>query len=301
MRQQLIVKIKKVLKIISGIGPKNETQPMISPSRETEVFGVAYPKCGSTWFRVLLGRYIQEYFHLSQLPVLDVGEYQMDWFQKYDGPLIAFTHDPLTWENQTADDLSRENVVNPYLGKAVILLVRHPLDVIVSSYMQTSTLQQIDGKEYDVTLEQFTNDPVYGLVKLFRFYQIWADSLQHFDTSHILRYESLRHDTPGELIKILHMLKMPVVPEFVHTAVDFASFNNMRQMEESHKPLKYISSGYWIFGKTDHSLPESYQVRRGKVGGYKDYFDKETQIKLEQQVASHMPPLYGYGSGKKKG
>ena len=97
------------------------------------------------------------------------------------------------------------------------------------------------------------------------------------------------------------MLKMPVVPEFVHTAVDFASFNNMRQMEESHKPLKYKSSGYRIFGVTDHSNPESYHVRRGKIGGYREYFNEETQLKLEQQVASHMPPLYEYGSGKKKG
>jgi len=45
----------------------------------------------------------------------------------------------------------------------------------------------------------------------------------------------------------------------------------------------------------DRSNPDSYKVRRAKVGGYRDYFDDLEIERLDEVVRSKLSPLYGYG------
>src|SRR6185437_12016912 len=97
---------------------------------------VGYPKVGNTWLRVTLGRYMQKLAGLPELPLFELGDSHR--LSKAVGPAGAgyFTHAPLEWTTQTASELNCENVVRPFREQKVILLVRHPLDALVSFHKQ---------------------------------------------------------------------------------------------------------------------------------------------------------------------
>ena len=40
--------------------------------------------------------------------------------------------------------------------------------------------------------------------------------------------------------------------------------------------------------------PESFKVRRAKVGGYRDYFNSEQVAELEALIAARLSPAFGY-------
>ena len=40
--------------------------------------------------------------------------------------------------------------------------------------------------------------------------------------------------------------------------------------------------------------PDSYKVRRAKVGGYRDYFNDEEVAAIDRQLAERLDGLFGY-------
>jgi alcohol sulfotransferase len=45
----------------------------------------------------------------------------------------------------------------------------------------------------------------------------------------------------------------------------------------------------------DHSDTDSFKVRRGVIGGYRDYFDDAQCAALDALVAERLDPFFGYG------
>jgi alcohol sulfotransferase len=45
----------------------------------------------------------------------------------------------------------------------------------------------------------------------------------------------------------------------------------------------------------DQDNPDSYKVRRAKVGGYRDYFDDAQIAAIDALVSERLDPVYGYG------
>src|SRR4051812_39593534 len=107
--------------------------------RTIDVYFVGFPKTGNTWLRFMLGCYLQDSLELKAAPLFD----------EFDGlgraksnpgvPRMTFTHAPPTWSDQTPADLDRRTVVEPFVGRKVVLLVRHPHDVLVSLWHQMKT------------------------------------------------------------------------------------------------------------------------------------------------------------------
>ena len=50
--------------------------------------------------------------------------------------------------------------------------------------------------------------------------------------------------------------------------------------------------------RRDASDPNSFKVRRGKVGGYRDYFPDEQVAELEALMAEKLSPSLGYQPGE---
>jgi hypothetical protein len=44
----------------------------------------------------------------------------------------------------------------------------------------------------------------------------------------------------------------------------------------------------------DKDNPNSYKVRRAKVGGYRDYFTDEEVAAIDQRLAETLHPLFSY-------
>ena len=74
----------------------------------------------------------------------------------------------------------------------------------------------------------------------------------------------------------------------IQEAVDFGSFDNLRKLESEGF---FRSGGLTLRNPKD---PESFKVRRAKVGGYRDYFTPEQADELEELVRTHLSPSLGY-------
>ena len=47
----------------------------------------------------------------------------------------------------------------------------------------------------------------------------------------------------------------------------------------------------------DRREPDSFKVRRAKVGGYRDDFEAEELARIERLIAERLDPVFGYGKG----
>jgi hypothetical protein len=88
----------------------------------------------------------------------------------------------------------------------------------------------------------------------------------------------------------MEFLDEDVSIDAVKGAVEFASVENMRKMESQNY---FWRSGSRVQAR-DTSNPDSYKVRKAKVGGYRDYFDDEQIANIDAIVNENLLPVFGY-------
>ena len=104
----------------------------------------------------------------------------------------------------------------------------------------------------------------------------------------VIRYEDLRGDTPRELRRLASFLTLEPSDAIVDAVVEYAAFENMKQREAEK------SSDSDRLRPTDVSNPDSFKTRRGKVGGWSDYFDDTQCAEIDRIVETTLHPSYGY-------
>ncbi len=87
-----------------------------------------------------------------------------------------------------------------------------------------------------------------------------------------------------------HFSAPPGTDAQVADAVEFASYDNMKRMEQQR--VFWLSGGRLV--PKDRSNPNSYKVRRGKVAGYRDDFNATQLAEIDRLVQTTLDPLYGY-------
>jgi hypothetical protein len=90
---------------------------------------------------------------------------------------------------------------------------------------------------------------------------------------------------------VLDFLGTPGSDEALAQAVSYASFESMRNMEQT----QVFGAGDRKMAPSDPSDLRSYKVRRAKVGGYRDYFTEQQVRKIDALVAASLSPSLGYG------
>jgi len=174
--------------------------------------------------------------------------------------------------------------------KRIIVIYRDPRDVAVSLFFQ-ATRRSRRGK-YSGTLEEFIRDSRTGLPAIVEVMNRWHERLKDNPSCLWIAYERMRQNTAQCLRDALtHIGVTPVDEEHLHSAVDFATFENMKRLEAADK---FQSS---ILRPGDPSDPESFKVRKGKVGGYMDHFGKDDLEYADRELAK-LHPFYGYIPGK---
>jgi hypothetical protein len=255
-----------------------------------DVVVVSFGKSGRTWLRVLLSRFFQLRFGLS--PSAFIGFDNLN--RKNAGiPRVFFTHD-----NYLKDFTGNVDSKRDFYGKKVVLLVRQPEDVAVSQYHQwkfrmlprKKGLNQYPEHGKDVPIFDFAMDENAGLPKVIEFMNGWARELPNLKEILVVRYEDLRRDTAGELKRVLQFMGQTPTEVELKDCVQYASVENMRKLEEKRV--------FWLAGSRmkpgDKSNPESFKVRRAKVGGYRDYFDDAQVRALNAMVEERLMPGFGY-------
>jgi hypothetical protein len=76
----------------------------------------------------------------------------------------------------------------------------------------------------------------------------------------------------------------------VEQSVEFASFENLKMLE-SRQAFGSFSTR---LVPSDRDNPDSYKVRRAKVGGYRDYFEDDQVLEIDSSIGAHLNPMFGY-------
>jgi hypothetical protein len=253
---------------------------------------VSFGKSGRTWLRFLLSRYYQLRYGLPADALLHYDNLHR---RNPAVPKFHFTHD-----NYIADYTGNRDSKVDYSDRNVVLLVRDPRDTAVSQYFQwkfrmTARKKWINGYPGIIanpSLIEFVMSDTVGLPKIVRFMNGWAQNLTAISRHHLIRYEDLRADQIASLGGLLQFLGEYPTPAELADCGEFASIENMRRLEATEAAT--------VLGRRlqpgDQRNPDSFKVRRGKVGGYRDYFTPEQQSFLDTLVARELSPFFGYPS-----
>ena len=258
--------------------------------READAVIVSFGKSGRTWLRVMISRLYQQVHDLPE--DIMIG---FDNFHNLDSriPRIFFTHD-----NYIADYTGHTDSKADFYKKKVVLLMRDPRDVAVSQFFQWKFRMRPEKKalngypphDEDCGIFDFVRHEGGGMPKIIDFMNLWAREMDRIEALELVRYEDMRHDPHEVLHRLARFLDLPATEAQIADAVSYASYDNMKKMEAGAGFR--MSGGRMTPGNATN--PDSYKVRRAKVGGYRDYFDDEQAEAVDAMVRDTLDPVYGY-------
>jgi hypothetical protein len=245
-----------------------------------DVVVVSHAKSGRTWLATMISHVYHRRYGISESELI-----QFDSFQKLDArvPRILFSHD-----NRKDEDKSPLFKPGDLRRQKVVLLVRHPCDVAVSSYFQ-SFRNARKGME-----PGHAGGPIFDYVEQVKlplvlgFLRRWREQIERVDQALVVRYEDLRRRPEHELARVFTFIEGQADPDEIQAAVDFASFEQMKQKEAAN----FFTSDKLRPG--DPANPRSFKVRKGKVGGYREHFSPAELARIDALVAAADLRAFGY-------
>src|SRR5215467_7609037 len=262
-------------------------------SRARELSGgkaiiLSVPKSGRTWLRAFLCAYFCKRYGVEF--TLRPDRYDQQRF-----PRLIFSHD--LFEHRTKGDRwdrfrGKYLIPRRELDRAkIILLARDPRDCFVSLYLQlTRRDPNAPLKLRQKSVSEMLNDRRFGVRAIINAMNDWINEFSGRDTFSLVRYEALRA-SPSEHFRDLLAVLGESVPDdtIFQDALDFSRFDNMQKLEAAGA---FDSN---ILHPGDVRDPESFKVRRGKVGGYREYLSLEDQ-KYAADALMKLDPRFGYNS-----
>lgn len=210
---------------------------------KADILVISFPKCGRTWFRTILGKYFEKYYGIP---------FSLDFkYSKSNIPSLIFSHSLF--------------FLKLYKTKKTVFLIRDPRDVVVSYYYHYSKRKNF----YSGTLHSFLRS-TWGIKSIIKY----NNNIYHYfqynhDNTIIVRYEDLRKNTFFVMESILKQLNIPVDEKLLRESIEFCEFSKMQKYEKENKfadkRLKAV----------DPKDTETFKVRKGKVGGYKQEMDSQ--------------------------
>jgi hypothetical protein len=251
-----------------------------------DVVVISVPKSGRTWVRTFLCAY---FCKRTAKPFT----LRPDRYHDPNIPRMIFSHD---FAEQRMKATLWERIRGKYLVPArelararVILLVRDPRDSFVSLYMQLVHRTRETPRELkEKSMGDLLRDRRYGIMSIIKTMNNWFAEFGRRKNFSLVHYESLRAAPEKNFRAILSTLgETEPDPEAFKHALQFSDFANMQRLE---------AAGVFdskILRSRDVQNPESFKVRRGKVGGYRDYLSPEDQA-FAADALKHLDARFGY-------
>jgi len=243
---------------------------------------VSYPKSGRTWLRVMLSEYFVARYDLPEGSLIEFANFH---YEDPQIPKIYFTHDirdTLLTPAQVVRDRSA------YRNKRLIFMVRDPRDVVVSMYFQRTRRDE----NFSGSVSDFVFGRVGGFETLLYFYKSWMESLPDISESLLVKYEDMKISPQQELSSVLSFMGFDPDPELVQAAVQASSFDQMKKKEANNE----YGRAWLAAGNLDDK--ESFKVRKGKVGGYRDYLSRSEINRMNTMLENLLPAELGYSAGR---
>ncbi len=263
--------------------------------RESDAFIVSIQKSGRTWVRVFLTAYFSEWqkrnFSVAAQPAAAAAV-----------PVLCYTHD--LWEHKAKERLG-ERLRGKWLiprveaeHKPILLVARDPRDVMVSLFFH---LKKRTGT-FKGDISELLRHPVFGAERVVIIMNRWLEEWSGHARFHLLRYEDATSDPLETFAGAIRFL-LPTVAldhQALGRAVEISSFENMRRLEVGGQDAEgtelVVGLNQEVLKPKNYADPESYKVRRGKVGGYADYLTA-ADVDYLGDVLTRLNPRYGYGGG----
>ena len=273
----------------------------VNIAKRSQLIIVAHPKSGNTWLKVTLTRL---YGIRHGIAPEDFAKYPSLADRNPAIPRFAATNGWYSYERAIGDMLQPEAPDSDLKHKPVMLLARNPLDIAVSWFFQFTKRQSAHKQELinadlahpvdrtNIEMWDFVRHSDIGLNSLIDFLNYWERALAKLDNTLLTNYESLRTDPGAVLRQVTTLMGDSFTDEDIQEAVDFGSFDNLRKLESEGF---FRSGGLTLRNPKD---PESFKVRRAKIGGYRDYFTPEQADELEALVRERLSPTLGFNVDK---
>src|SRR6058998_1671626 len=247
---------------------------------------LSVPKSGRTWIRTFLCAYFCKRY--GREFTLKPERYHESGI-----PRLIFSHD--LFEHRTKGDLwdrirGKYLVPRRELRRAkIILLARDPRDCFVSLYLQLTRRDPHAPVELRrKSVSEMLRDRRFGVHAIVNTMNNWIEEFSGRDDFIVIRYEALRA-SPAEYFRDLLTVLGESAPDMTmfHEALEFSRFENMQKLEAAGAfDSKILHPG-------DVRDPESFKVRRGKVGGYREYLSEEEQQYAANALAE-LDTRFGY-------
>lgn len=277
--------------LIDWLKLKRRDLRKVKALRDADAVFLSPGKCGRTWIRAMLSHA----FHLSfgtPVDALIAGDNMRRLDQRI--PAVLFTHgigEPSTVERR----LTGKGLHN----KRVIALVRDPRDVLVSRYHHHHNRSASYARRHGSSRRpppRTIGDFVLGSDRIERLVQrvhAFDQLTKAVPRGQLFQYETFRREPTLQLAQMLEAIGCAVDHDHVEAAVEFARFDRLKQREaESFYQSEILRPG-------DPAEPNSFKVRRGQVGGYKDELTAEQIDRLDQRIDALMSHGLGYRSDER--
>jgi alcohol sulfotransferase len=259
--------------------------------QRADIVVVSFGKSGRTWLRVMISHLFRVMYGLPENAVLGFDNF---YNLNKSVPKTFFTHD-----NYIKDFTGDLHSKAPFYDKRVVLLARDPRDVAVSQFFQWKfrikptkvAINNYPAQGSDISLFDFVMGDNGGSMQAVTDYlNLWAQEVEKMQHFHLLRYEDLRARPREELRALLDFMHVDATDAQVNAAVDYSSYENMKKMEGAQQ---FRLAGGRMMPR-DKDNPDSFKVRRAKVGGYRDYFTDEEVAAIDRRLAETLDPLFNY-------
>lgn len=269
----------------------------LAKAERTDLLVIGHPKSGNTWLRAMLSRVYQVRHGLPASVIVTSDELAR---RHPDVPRISATNGVYSYEGAVGEKLAAGAPDCPLRHKAIVMLARNPCDIAVSWYFQFTKRQSAHKQElinhaiehpidrHTISMWDFVRHSDIGLPFLIEYLNTWERNIRELENGLLMHYEDLRAHPADTLKQIISLIDQSVTTEEIAEAVRFGSFDNLKELE---------SQGFFKQGglmRRNPEDPNTFKVRRGKVGGYRDYFTPEQVAELEALMADRLSPTLGY-------
>ena len=251
---------------------------------------ISIPRAGRTWLKALLSYYISKAYNLPNNVVVDITKFHK---MKPKIPALGASHDKYAtgtfhkgmtpYKVQPSLTFSKDKSM--YRDTKIIFLVRDPRDVLVSNYFD----EYHRARDMKKVISMTDHVQASGrLLRIIQFYNVWYETRKQPKDFMLLRYENMRRKTRKNFQRVVEFIGLKI-SEFSFThAIKNTQFDLMQKRE---KAGYYKNSALRPTNKHD---VRTFKVRKGKVGGFTEYFTKEDVAYATNLINEHLNPVFGY-------
>lgn len=216
-------------------------------------YGISHPKSGRTWLRAMVGRVLCGRTGMPESELLNTRSLTA----AAGLPVLKWHHGGASLKSpcQRHDELRFDE---RFAGKSTIFVIRDPRDTLVSSYFQAvKRWESITGSVGEIG--EFIRSSERGILKWIAFHNLWHDNLVRLASFHLVRYEAMHADP----------------------------LTTLRGVLEASGRLRDAA-----LNPKDASDPNSFKVRKGQVGGYRETLSEGDLAFIEGTLNRYPCPLY---------